>query len=436
LVEHALCPLDPQVSLAENLIHRTEFRYFDRQRHARRGAVVVRASLGLSALDELFLWGMLGLTFAEAKPCSELWATPHFVLRQLRLIDASQNRGGRNYQQFRDALRRLSAVHYESSAFYDPIRQEHRHVAFGLLSFSLPHDPKSSRAWRIVWDPLFFEFCQVAGGRLFFDMDTYRTLDQTSRRLFLYLSKIFWRRSETGWIDLALLGYEVLGVARTVAVTDIKAHQLPRAMVRLREIGVLADVELTKCFRKVRKGVHEVQFTRGQLNPRAKPNRFDASHSALVDLLQQLGLTDSQVTLVGRRYATRTVREWIDITMAARERFGATFFRKGPAAYLLDNLKHVAAGQRTPPDWWHALRKEEQRREASDQIARDRPSSSRHATANAIRERLETEASHQLADIVRDAFQAVSDPGDAHAAKRDSLRAICEHLVRKTSLKR
>ncbi|MCA9153078.1 MAG: hypothetical protein KDA92_27440, partial [Planctomycetales bacterium] len=63
-------------------------------------------------------------------------------------------------------------------------------------------------------------------------------------------------------------------------------------------------------------------------------------------------------------------------------------------------------------------------------------SARRHATTNSIRERLEAEASHQLADIVRDAFQAVSEQGDPSATKRESIAAICEHLVRKTSLQR
>ena len=65
-----------------------------------------------------------------------------------------------------------------------------------------------------------------------------------------------------------------------------------------------------------------------------------------------------------RRFDHRHVREWCDITLAARERYGDTFFRKSAAAYLMDNLNKVALGTRTPPDWWAEMRKEEERRQA------------------------------------------------------------------------
>ena len=70
------------------------------------------------------------------------------------------------------------------------------------------------------------------------------------------------------------------------------------------------------------------------------------------------------------------------------------------------------------------------------QRRRDRRSRRRNDVADTIRARLEKEVSHKLADIVRDAFQAVSEQGDPSATKRESFAAICEHLVRKTSLQR
>jgi hypothetical protein len=51
--------------------------------------------------------------------------------------------------------------------------------------------------------------------------------------------------------------------------------------------------------------------------------------------------------------------------LAAKERFGDAFFKRSPQAYFVDNVKHAAAGTRTPPDWWHELRKAEQRRRRS-----------------------------------------------------------------------
>ena len=84
---------------------------------------------------------------------------------------------------------------YINDHFYDPVRGEHRDVAFGFFSYSLPVDPASSRAWRFVWDPIFFEFCQAARGSLVFDLKPTVSLDVASRRLFLLLKKIFWRNT-------------------------------------------------------------------------------------------------------------------------------------------------------------------------------------------------------------------------------------------------
>ena len=73
------------------------------------------------------------------------------------------SKGGKSYRLFRDALRRLSAVCYQNESFYDPIRREHRAVSFGLLSYSLPIEPDSSRAWRISMGSTLFRV--LPGGR-------------------------------------------------------------------------------------------------------------------------------------------------------------------------------------------------------------------------------------------------------------------------------
>jgi hypothetical protein len=64
------------------------------------------------------------------------------------------------------------------------------------------------------------------------------------------------------------------------------------------------------------------------------------------------------------KYPGRLLQEWADITLAAQERFGKTFFNRSPMAYFVHNVQESAKGTRTPPDWWHEVRKEELRREA------------------------------------------------------------------------
>ena len=132
LVEHSLCPLSPATS--ENLVHAAEYRYSDARRRRKTARVRVYAPLGLSPQDEVYLWGLLNLTLLQPRIESTLTATPHWCLSQMGLIDAGSRRGGRQYQQFSEALKRLSTVNYLSDACYDPTRGEYRRVSFGFLS--------------------------------------------------------------------------------------------------------------------------------------------------------------------------------------------------------------------------------------------------------------------------------------------------------------
>ena len=161
LIEHALCPLDRERSLVQGFQHQATYRFMDKHRHMKTANAEVHAPYGLSANDEFYLWGLLALTFSEKEPEQIFTATPHFCLRQLGCVDAEGDRGGRDYRNFRQALKRLAAVNYANDGFWDPVRAEHRDVSFGFLSYSLPLDAKTSRAWRFAWNPLFFEFVNL-----------------------------------------------------------------------------------------------------------------------------------------------------------------------------------------------------------------------------------------------------------------------------------
>jgi hypothetical protein len=197
LVEHALCPLDSRASLVRNQVFETGYFYTNQKRQRKRSKVDVFCPLGLSPGDEFNLWGMLALTLANKESDGELVATRYYILSQLGIINSGSRRGGRQYTDLTASLERLSAVTYRSDAFYDPIRAEHRKASFGFFSFTAPQDEKSDRPWRIAWDPIFFEFVKPIGGSLRFNFELYSQLDPASRRLFLFLSKMFSRRTTT-----------------------------------------------------------------------------------------------------------------------------------------------------------------------------------------------------------------------------------------------
>jgi hypothetical protein len=367
LVEHSLCPLDARTSLKENFSHACEYRFMDPERGASTARVKVAAYEGLSAHDEFYLWGLLGITFAEAEPSFDLHVTPHYCLRHFDMIDAN-SKGGKSYRLFRESIRRLSAVRYQNDRFWDPITREHRQVSFGFFSYSLPIDPESSRAWRIVWDPLFFEICQGAGSQLGFDLATYRELDPASRRLFLLLKKVFWRRETSPRFDLIQLAVDVLGFSPDIDTCDLK-KKVRRSAEHLLAAGIIEPpAEKGSWFTRRAKGVYAVQFQRGpNVNGRKTPRAATLTDSPLHDPLRSIGFDDRAISQILSQYSPPLIRLWSDITLAAIEHKGVRFFRRSPQAYFLDGLRKASSGVRTPPDWFHDIRKAEELREAERQ---------------------------------------------------------------------
>ena len=112
LVEHALCPLDSRSISNVALFHESYYHFTDRSGHRRKARVRVTCPLGLTPVDEFYLWGLLSLTLSQAESTPEFHATPHYCLRQLGVIDQHARRGGRQYEQFAKSLERLAAVTY------------------------------------------------------------------------------------------------------------------------------------------------------------------------------------------------------------------------------------------------------------------------------------------------------------------------------------
>lgn len=361
LVEHALCPLAGVRN--GSLSHHSEFQFVDQSGRRQKALATVTAAFGLLPRDEFILWGLLGLTLDQPEEVSELLATPHFILRRLGVIDSALDRGGSAYRTFRESLKRLAGVVYHCDGFYDPMRREHRSTTFGLLSYSLPVDPSSSRAWRIVWDPIFLEFCNHARGSLAFDFSVYRSLDPASRRLYLFLSKIFWRREWTHWVDVRTLAVNVLGFASTIAMRNLK-QKVKRSILRLVSAGVIRPMgsSVEDIYVERDGGGSLVRFRRGPLLQKRSSRRSIADVKELViyDPLRAIGLDDESIAGVSRRFKPGLIQQWADITLAAKEKHGSKFFKKSPQAFFMDSLQHASESGRTPPDWWWAWRKERQ----------------------------------------------------------------------------
>lgn len=368
LVEHALCPLDAAAGLTQNLVHSAGYRFSDAQGKRQTAHARILCPLGLTSADELYLWGLLALTMTHAHEEGALHATPHWCLRQLGLIDPKSRRGGRQYRRFAESLARLSTVSYLCDHFYDPARREHRRVSFGFLSYSLPLDPDSNRAWRITWDPVFYDVVKAAAGHFRFDLDCYRRLSPASRRLFLFAGKIFSRRRKLHSVELRELAINLLGYSPSLATRNLKIKVL-RCTESLQRAGVLGEVEVVR----THPGRYRVSMERGAYFVRdrqyGKPPQV--SDGPLCESLRTIGFDAAAAERLLRRYPHRLLAEWADITQAAAERFGRPFFKKSPMAYFVDSVANAAKGIRTPPDWWRALAQAETPKDLNDRECHD-----------------------------------------------------------------
>ncbi len=377
MVEHSLCPLDPRRSMVENLVHEVTHQYSDSRGRRKIAQAKVLCPLGLSACDELYLWGLLSLTLENPKSEGRLIATPHWCLRRLGLIDQKTSRGGRQYGQFSAALRRLAAVTYFNDAFYDPVREEHREVTFHMFSVSLPLDRRSSRAWRILWDPVFFEMVSAAAGQFRFDLSLYRGLSPAARRLLLFAEKIFARRPALPVLELRTLSTDLLGFSPTLETRNARA-KVKRCIRELQDVGVIGEAEFTR----TRQGAEAIRMTAGS-RPRpvsTRPGQTRTVDSPVWASLVALGLDAGAIRRLVGQYPEHLLVEWVDITQAAEERFGPKFFRRSRQAYFVDAVSKAAKGQRTPPDWWQELRKSEIAQSVSTGAARDLLRRIGHAT--------------------------------------------------------
>jgi 5-hydroxyisourate hydrolase-like protein (transthyretin family) len=245
-------------------------------------------------------------------------------------------------------------------------------VSFGFLEYSLPTNPESHRAWRITWGTNFFEFCKAAGGYLLFDLDTYRQLDFASRRLFLALKKVFHRCPISPVYDVRHLGVNILGFAASTPTYNlkIKLSQCTKRLAKHEIIelpqGVDPDgVSIEGLFEKKGKGFYTIQFHRGRYFEKPQATRVPASaaESAMYEPLRAIGFEDAAIARIVTKYRPELIQTWTDITLAAKEKHGTGFFKRSPQAYFMDNIEKASQGTRTPPDWWHEYRKEEDRRE-------------------------------------------------------------------------
>ena len=395
-----LCPLDTRKSLTHGFSFKTAFSFTDNNRNRKKAHVDVSSVHGLSASDELYLWGLLGLALSQPEPSPDFHATPYWCLKQLGIVNGSK-KGSEEFRLFRESLKRLAGIRYHCDRFFDPVRREHREVSFGFLSYSLPLSSDVARTWRFAWDPILWELCSATAGALRFDIGTYRDLSPASRRFYLLLKKLFWRSDHSPHFEIRELAVNTLGFSPDLPTKEIKRKLLGCLQELMRheiiQLGI-GQSTVADCIVKKSKGVFTLQVCRGPgFNTVTATGQPKLEDLPIYDPLAALGFDRASIARIANQHSPKLIQLWADITLAASEQGRID---NSPQAFFTYYIQRATAGICTPPDWWRDI----ERHRRSEERAQERERSGIRFVEEdelAFRQYLETEAREAFASVMQ-----------------------------------
>lgn len=140
----------------------------------------------------------------------------------------------------------------------------------------------------------------AAGGRFQFDLQTYKELDAASRRLFLLLHKICYRRRTSPVFCVKELMTSVLGYSETLSNSE-RNRKLKQIAIRLHRKGV---VQFHSKDIRNSDGQWRIQFQRGDYFEALREARDQAvaGRSPLVDALISMGFESDDAGRICGRY--------------------------------------------------------------------------------------------------------------------------------------
>ena len=207
-------------------------------------------------------------------------------------------------------------------------------------------------------DPLFFSLIEPLKAHLWFDLETYRSLDGASRRLYLVLKKIFHHRSHSPRWQLQDLAVNVLGYSPSLKPKELR-KKVRECGERLRRVGV---VDANRQFFHGTGRETVVQFQRaaaGKQRPR-RPGVLSLHELPIYEQWVAIGVDEPGMGYLKRNYSMELLQEWADITLAAHEHHGPKFFDRSRAAYYIDNLEAAGWPPKAPARLVVRIKKREQ----------------------------------------------------------------------------
>ena len=370
-----------------------------------------------------------------------LLATPYWMLKHLGL-----DTGGSQYVMLKESLVRLTAANYQNTGFYNPETKEREFAAFQFLSILLPTVGgvggvvDNDRCWRIEWNPIFFRFCRASGSNLLFDLDLYRKLTPASRRLFLKLKDRFWR-SQRVFLNVDDLTINGLGFSaeRPLKKRKFDLTECLRELLRHNVISLgRGQTDPKELFLKRGKGSYVVvlypgDYFRCPLEKRTLRQKNAITDDPLFEPLQKIGVDEAGIRRLFREFSRGVITRWMKITDAAmhEQPRGFSGFNVSPAAFLIDGIQN----HRTPPDWWFAHEKKQEREQwehrkatsnLTEQTSRAEYDQARTLAFQEFCRSEEGSAVYKTTFSILLTFHKHTDPHSAHAAAHQATLARME----------
>jgi hypothetical protein len=195
------------------------------------------------------------------------------------------------------------------------------------------------------------------------------------------------------------------------------------------KLSALGVVDPSKgVFDKQGKNVY-VQFHRGDYLDREQrvPRVAPIEELPIYEQWLAIGVDADGMQYLKRNFRMELLQQWADITLAARERHGLSFFERSMAAYYIDNVKAAKKDGRSPPDWWHEFKKQEllfalnSRRQSVGQM----PQPSRRE----FLQWLQSDGRKLYEETLRKLFESVEVHGQVSAADATAVRRKADGVL-------
>jgi hypothetical protein len=124
------------------------------------------------------------------------------------------------------------------------------------------------------------------------------------------------------------------------------------------------QTDVNDLFIRRAKGLYVVQLFEGEYFRQAESKRTTTQkqvimNDPLFEPLRTIGIDTPAIRRLLKSHSRQGIQQWLRITDAAihEKPRGFPGFKSSPAAFLIDGLQH----KRTPPDWFHAHTKKQER---------------------------------------------------------------------------